>query len=132
LLRVGDIYETYDKEKSKKFLMDFDDLLVETFRLLTETNQFVINIPTGTSISSWTNIKTLIRPRERSSRLSSMTPMVKASGYVEMTGNQFMDSPEPRSGNIPQLHKQLSNFKTLHPQSQLPIQPLRFSPPVRT
>lgn len=36
MLRVGDIYEAYDREKSKKFLMDFDDLLVETFRLLTE------------------------------------------------------------------------------------------------
>jgi len=36
LLRVADVYEAYDMEKSKKYLMDFDDLLVETYRLLTE------------------------------------------------------------------------------------------------
>lgn len=34
--RVGDIYEAYDKEKAKKLLMDFDDLLLETYRLLNE------------------------------------------------------------------------------------------------
>ena len=34
MLKVADIYELYDQEKSKKFLMDFDDLLVESYRLL--------------------------------------------------------------------------------------------------
>jgi DNA helicase-2/ATP-dependent DNA helicase PcrA len=34
--KVADIYESYDREKSKKLLMDFDDLLVETHRLLSE------------------------------------------------------------------------------------------------
>jgi DNA helicase-2/ATP-dependent DNA helicase PcrA len=36
MLKVGDIYETYDKEKEKKFLLDFDDLLLGTYRLLNE------------------------------------------------------------------------------------------------
>ena len=36
MLKVGEIYEAYDLEKSKKCLMDFDDLLVETYRLLSE------------------------------------------------------------------------------------------------
>jgi len=36
MLRVGDIYEAYEKEKSKKLMMDFDDLLFETYRLLNE------------------------------------------------------------------------------------------------
>jgi len=34
MLKVAEIYEKYDREKSKKYLMDFDDLLVETHRLL--------------------------------------------------------------------------------------------------
>ena len=34
--KVADIYESYDREKSKKLFFDFDDLLVETHRLLSE------------------------------------------------------------------------------------------------
>jgi len=34
MLKVADIYVKYDEEKSKKHLMDFDDLLVESYRLL--------------------------------------------------------------------------------------------------
>jgi DNA helicase-2/ATP-dependent DNA helicase PcrA len=34
--RVADIYEAYDQEKQKRLLMDFDDLLLEVFRLLNE------------------------------------------------------------------------------------------------
>jgi len=34
MLRVADVYETYDQEKSKKMLLDLDDLLVETCQLL--------------------------------------------------------------------------------------------------
>jgi len=34
MLKVADIYESYDLDKSKKYLMDFDDLLVESHRLL--------------------------------------------------------------------------------------------------
>ena len=37
--KVADIYESYDKEKSKKLLFDFDDLLVETYRLLSENDE---------------------------------------------------------------------------------------------
>jgi DNA helicase-2/ATP-dependent DNA helicase PcrA len=36
MLKVADIYELYDLEKHERLLMDFDDLLVETHRLLTE------------------------------------------------------------------------------------------------
>lgn len=35
MLKVADIYESYDREKHKKYLMDFDDLLIETYTLLT-------------------------------------------------------------------------------------------------
>jgi DNA helicase-2/ATP-dependent DNA helicase PcrA len=38
MLKVGDIYEAYDREKSKKFMLDFDDLLVESFRLLNDND----------------------------------------------------------------------------------------------
>ncbi|MFC1880475.1 ATP-dependent helicase [Thermodesulfobacteriota bacterium] len=38
MLKVADIYEAYDREKSKKFLLDFDDLLVKSFRLLNEND----------------------------------------------------------------------------------------------
>ncbi|HKL83626.1 MAG TPA: UvrD-helicase domain-containing protein, partial [Desulfobacter sp.] len=31
---IADIYETYDQEKSQKLLLDFDDLLVETYQLM--------------------------------------------------------------------------------------------------
>ena len=36
--KVADIYESYDREKSKKFLLDFDDLLIESHRLLIENS----------------------------------------------------------------------------------------------
>jgi len=36
MMKVGDVYEAYDREKTKKYLLDFDDLLVETYRLLSE------------------------------------------------------------------------------------------------
>ena len=36
MLKVGDIYEAYDREKSKKLLLDFDDLLFSTYLLLSE------------------------------------------------------------------------------------------------
>jgi DNA helicase-2/ATP-dependent DNA helicase PcrA len=39
MLKIADIYESYDREKSKKFMLDFDDLLVETYRLLTENDE---------------------------------------------------------------------------------------------
>ena len=35
MLKVADIYESYDREKLKKYLLDFDDLLIETHSLLT-------------------------------------------------------------------------------------------------
>jgi DNA helicase-2/ATP-dependent DNA helicase PcrA len=38
MLKIADIYESYDREKLKKYLMDFDDLLIETYFLLT-TNE---------------------------------------------------------------------------------------------
>ena len=34
MLKVADVYEAYDKGKEKRLLFDFDDLLVETYRLL--------------------------------------------------------------------------------------------------
>jgi DNA helicase-2/ATP-dependent DNA helicase PcrA len=36
MLKVGDVYEAYDREKSKKMLKDFDDLLIEAFKILSE------------------------------------------------------------------------------------------------
>jgi len=36
MIKVADIYEAYDREKSKKFLLDFDDLLVESYRMLND------------------------------------------------------------------------------------------------
>jgi DNA helicase-2/ATP-dependent DNA helicase PcrA len=36
MLKVADIYEAYDREKSKKLLLDFDDLLVQVYQLLRE------------------------------------------------------------------------------------------------
>ena len=34
--RVADIYEAYDLEKQKRLMLDFDDLLLDTYRLLNE------------------------------------------------------------------------------------------------
>jgi DNA helicase-2/ATP-dependent DNA helicase PcrA len=36
MLKIADVYETYDREKSKKMLYDFNDLLFETYKLLKE------------------------------------------------------------------------------------------------
>ena len=35
MLKVADIFEAYDREKAKRYLLDFDDLLLETYLLLT-------------------------------------------------------------------------------------------------
>jgi len=40
MLKIGSIYKTYDLRKSDQMMMDFDDLLVETYRLL-EQNEDV-------------------------------------------------------------------------------------------
>ncbi len=34
MLKVAEVYEAYDREKSKKMLLDFDDLIFSTYRLL--------------------------------------------------------------------------------------------------
>lgn len=34
MTKVANIYDSYEKEKAKKYLLDFDDLLVETYNLL--------------------------------------------------------------------------------------------------
>ncbi|MBW2611296.1 MAG: UvrD-helicase domain-containing protein [Deltaproteobacteria bacterium] len=34
MIKIGDIYQAYDAEKSKRMLYDFDDLLIETYQLL--------------------------------------------------------------------------------------------------
>jgi DNA helicase-2/ATP-dependent DNA helicase PcrA len=39
MIKVGDIFDVYDREKSKKFLLDFDDLLVESYRLLYDNEE---------------------------------------------------------------------------------------------
>jgi DNA helicase II / ATP-dependent DNA helicase PcrA len=39
MLKVSDIYEAYDFEKQNRLLMDFDDLLVEAYHLLSENDQ---------------------------------------------------------------------------------------------
>jgi len=36
MLKIAEIYEAYDREKARKMLMDFDDLLVEVYRILNE------------------------------------------------------------------------------------------------
>jgi DNA helicase-2/ATP-dependent DNA helicase PcrA len=36
MLKVADAYELYDAQKKKKLLLDFDDLLLETYRLLNQ------------------------------------------------------------------------------------------------
>lgn len=33
MLKIAEIYEVYDREKAKKFLLDFDDLLFEVYQL---------------------------------------------------------------------------------------------------
>lgn len=38
MLKVAAVYEGYEKEKAKKYLLDFDDLLVETYNLLSADN----------------------------------------------------------------------------------------------
>ncbi len=39
MIKIGDIYECYENEKPKKYLMDFDDLLLETHRLLNQNKE---------------------------------------------------------------------------------------------
>jgi len=36
MIKVANIYESYEKEKAKKYLLDFDDLLLETYFLLSD------------------------------------------------------------------------------------------------
>jgi len=37
--RIADIYKSYDNQKKTKFLMDFDDLLLESYRLLNDNDE---------------------------------------------------------------------------------------------
>jgi DNA helicase-2/ATP-dependent DNA helicase PcrA len=39
MLKVADVFEVYDRRKSSKMLMDFDDLLVNAYQLLKSDNQ---------------------------------------------------------------------------------------------
>jgi len=39
MLKIAEIYEAYDREKARKMLMDFDDLLVEVYRILNENRE---------------------------------------------------------------------------------------------
>ncbi len=39
MLKIADVYEAYDSAKDKKMLMDFDDLLVDTYRLLKDNEE---------------------------------------------------------------------------------------------
>ncbi len=39
MIKVADVYQRYDEEKRKKMLLDFDDLLVETYKLLEQDEQ---------------------------------------------------------------------------------------------
>lgn len=36
MLKIADVYDLYDREKARKYLVDFDDLLVQTCRLLND------------------------------------------------------------------------------------------------
>lgn len=38
MLKIADVFEAYDQGKSKRMLMDFDDLLVNTYRILKDDN----------------------------------------------------------------------------------------------
>jgi len=38
MIKVANIYEAYEKEKAKKYLLDFDDLLLETYFLLSNND----------------------------------------------------------------------------------------------
>lgn len=39
MLKIADVFEAYDREKEKKYLLDFDDLLLEAYILLREDRQ---------------------------------------------------------------------------------------------
>jgi len=39
MLKIADIFEAYDREKEKKYLLDFDDLLLEAYILLRDNRQ---------------------------------------------------------------------------------------------
>ena len=39
MARIGDIYEIYDQKKSKKLLLDFDDLLFEVYNILNDREE---------------------------------------------------------------------------------------------
>ncbi len=39
MLKIADIFEAYDREKEKKYLLDFDDLLLEAYSLLRDIRQ---------------------------------------------------------------------------------------------
>jgi len=43
--RVGDIYVAYDQEKQRRLLLDFDDLLLETYRMLNNDQAVREKIP---------------------------------------------------------------------------------------
>ena len=91
--KVADIYEAYDQEKQKRLLMDFDDLLLEVFRLLNENElvrekyrgtfrHLLVDEYQDTNPVQMEILKILVNGRKRALR----------SGHVVMTGRVFMAS----------------------------------------
>ena len=120
--RVGDVYEAYDQEKQKRLLMDFDDLLLEVFRLLNE-NELVREKYRGT----FRHLLGGRIPRHKS----------RADGNSENFGQrrrrgcfvlgmwrrlaECLRVYWGKRGQHPQLPGHLSRCRTAHPQPELSL-----------
>ena len=121
--KVADIYEAYDQEKQKRLLMDFDDLLVEVYRLLTENelvrekyrgifrhllvDEYQDTNPVQMEISE--NPGQWLRRR------------ALHSGHVAMTGRAIYAFTGACVANILNFRDMFPRCRTADPQPQLPL-----------
>ena len=120
--KVADIYEAYDLEKQKRLLLDFDDLLLETYRLLNE-NELVREKYRGTFRHL------LVDEYQDTNPVQMEILKILVNGSEE--GASFWacgDDWQSVYGftgasvaNILNFQRHLSRCRTAHPQPELPL-----------
>ena len=120
--KVADIYEAYDQEKQKRLLMDFDDLLLEVYRLLNE-NELVREKYRGTFRHLLVDEYQDTNPVQ----MEILKILVNGNGRGRFILGMWRRLAEclrvhwGKRGQYSQLQGHLSRCRTAHPQPELSL-----------